>query len=90
MKAALQARYLWLIVSGEEKKPVAPATTKPDVQSLAEWKAEKKELLDWMQRDQAAMGLMKGAVELSQLPHIWDSSSAKAMCDKLKKIHVEN
>ena len=62
MKAALQARYLWLVVSGDETCPAKPAATLPKETTAAEWKAEKKEYLDWCQRDQAAMGLKKGAV----------------------------
>jgi hypothetical protein len=36
------------------------------------------------------MGLMKGAMESSQLPHVRNSKSAKDMWDGLKKVHVTN
>ena len=38
MKAALQARYLWLVVSGDETCPAKPSETKPTDLTAAEWK----------------------------------------------------
>jgi hypothetical protein len=40
--------------------------------------------------DEAAQGVMKGACEDSQLPHVKDCTSAKEMWDILKKVHVTN
>jgi hypothetical protein len=90
IKAALQSKYLWLIVSGDESQPPKPSDSLSEKGNAVEWKAEWKEYLDWMQRDQAAMGLMKGAMESSQLPHVHNSKSAKDMWDGLKKVHVTN
>ena len=66
MQATLQSHYLWLIVNGIETCPQAPSLKT----RTADAKAEKREYLDWLLHDQAAQGLMKGAMESSQWPHI--------------------
>lgn len=90
IQAALQAKWSWLIVTGDEEKPTKPEKTCPEDVKPADWKAERKEYLDWLQRDQAAMGLMKGAMEPSQLPHVQSCESAKDMWDTLKRVHLTN
>jgi hypothetical protein len=75
MQAALQAKYLWLIVKGTEACPPTPPDAKPAATTLTEYKAERKEHLDWLLRDEAAQGIMKGACKDSQLPHVKDSTS---------------
>jgi hypothetical protein len=55
-----------------------------------EYKAECKEHLNWLLRDEAAQGGMKSACKDSQLPHVKDCTSAKHMWDILRKIHVTN
>lgn len=59
MQAALQSRLLWLLVKGDEPCPSKPSDVKPAPEMITEWKAEKREHLDWLLRDQAAQGLMK-------------------------------
>jgi hypothetical protein len=56
----------------------------------AEYKAECKEHLDWLLRDEATQGIMKSACEDSQLPHVKDCMSVKDMWNTLKKINVTN
>lgn len=90
MQAALQSRYLWLLVTGVEACPAQPADQKPKDQSEADYKQEKKEWLEWKLRDQAAQGLMKSAAESSQWPHVAECITAKDMWEKWKKIHVTN
>jgi hypothetical protein len=90
MKSALQAKYLWLIVKGTETCPPAPPAKRPTTTTAAEYKAECKEHLDWLLRDEAAQGVMKSACESSQLPHVKDCTSAKDMWNTLKRIHVTN
>jgi len=68
MKAALQARLLWLFVEGLEDCPPIPSMThpldpegKPFVITSAQyknWIISKREYLDWLRSDSAAMGLM--------------------------------
>ena len=68
---------LWLIVTGDEDE-----VSKPDsavVAKAAEYKAAKKEWIDWLSRDQAAMGCIKGACEDSQLPYIVECETSKEM-----------
>jgi hypothetical protein len=90
MQSALQAKYLWLIVKGTEMCPPAPPATRPTTTMAAEYKAECKEHLDWLLRDEAAQGIMKSTCEDSQLPHVKDCTSTKDMWNTLKKIHVTN
>jgi hypothetical protein len=90
MQSALQSKYLRLIVKGTEICPPAPPVTRSTAQTISEYKAERKDYLDWLFRDEAAQGVMKGACKDSQLPHVKDCTSAKEMWDTLKKVHVTN
>jgi len=90
MQAALQSKYLWLIVKGSETRPAEPLATRPTATSQKDYKEEKRDYLDWSLRDEAAQGNIKNACEDSQLPHIKDATSAKHMWDTLKKIHITN
>ncbi len=91
MQSSLQARYLWLIVTGDESEPTKPKAEEPtEATALATWKAAKKEWLDWSLRDQAAQGLMKGAAEPSQWPHVASSKTSKEMWDNWRKLYVTN
>ena len=76
MQAALQSRFLWLIVSGMETCPALPTGA---AAATAEGKLEKKEHLNWLLCDQAAQRLMKGATESSQWPHISKATTAMQM-----------
>ncbi len=91
MQAALQSRYLWLIVTGDESQPDKPDAESPkEAAALATWKSDKKEWLDWSLRDQAAQGLMKGAAEPSQWPHVAKATTSQTMWDTWKKLYVTN
>ena len=50
----------------------------------------RKEYLDWQLRDKVVQGLMKGAAEPLQWPHVSKCQTAKQMWDTWKKIHVNN
>jgi len=98
IKAALQARLLWLFVEGLEDCPPVPPTTypldsedKPFVTTSAQyrnWITSKKEYLDWLRSDSAVMGLMRGAIKFGQREHIQDATTSKDMWDRLQTIHV--
>jgi hypothetical protein len=90
MHSALQSQFLWLIVSSIETCPGKPADPKPSTMSVADWKAEKKEYLDWLLRDQAAQGLMKGATESSQWPHVSKADTSKQMWDSWQAMYIIN
>jgi hypothetical protein len=90
MQSALQAKYLWLLVKGMESCPTEPTTTKPAAQTLSEYKADKNEYFDWLLRDKAAQGVIKGACEDSQLPHVKDCTTSKELWEALRKVHVTN
>jgi hypothetical protein len=90
IQSALQFKYLWLVVKGTEICPTAPTATISASQTAAEYKAEKREYLDWLLRDKVAQGVMKGACETSQLPYVKNCKLAKDMWDTLKKVHVTN
>ena len=92
-------RLLWLFVEVLEICPSKPSmdppvdsvTGKPVlVSSVAykEWITEKKEYLEWLWSDSAAMGLMQGAIEFGQREHIASASSSKDLWDCLHKIHI--
>jgi hypothetical protein len=85
MKSALQSKYLWLIVTGNEDCP-------PEVGAAAsetERRLGRKEQLDWKLRDQVAMGNIKGACETSQIPFIEKDTvtTSKEMWEELKRVH---
>ena len=98
MKAALQAHLLWLFVKGLEEYPSKPSSGPPinmDNKSLIptlleykEWTTLKKEYLDWLCSDSAAMGLMWDAIKFGQCEHIIGTSTSKNMWDHLYSIHV--
>ena len=99
MKAALQARLLQLFVEELEICPSKPSvdppidstTQKPMPVSSPDykaWIAEKKEYLEWLRSDSAAMSLMQGAIEFGQREHIVNASSSKDLWDRLHSIHV--
>lgn len=90
MKSALQSKYLWLVTDGREPCPSEPPKERPTKMSLVEWKAEKKEYLNWQLRNEAAQGFMKSAAEPSQWPHVNECKTAKEMWDTWKKLHVDN
>ncbi len=43
MQSSLQARYLWLIVTGDESEPTKPKAEEPtEAAALATWKGSKE------------------------------------------------
>jgi hypothetical protein len=48
MQSALQSKYLWQVVKGTEICPTAPTATISASQTAAEYKAEKREYLNWL------------------------------------------
>jgi len=88
MKSALQSKFLWLVVTGDEDCPPEADAKATD----AEKRSAKKDRLEWMLRDQAAMGNIKGACENSQLPFIEKATivTSQLMWEELKKVHQTN
>ena len=85
MKSALQSKYLWLIIaSNKECPPEADEATTDAEKCLSQ-----KERLDWKLRDQAAMGNIKGACKMLQLPFIEKDTvtTSAEMWKELKKVH---
>jgi len=86
MQSVLQSRERWLIVTGDEE-----ALEKPNSASVlhttAQLKTMKKEWLEWLSKDQVAMGYMKGACEDSQLPYVVRCQTLKDMWEQLKTVH---
>ena len=79
MQAVLQAKQLWLIITGIESCTIKPADSKPDSMSAAEYKTKKKEHLEWLLRDQVAQDLMKSAAENTQWPHVRGKKTSEEM-----------
>jgi hypothetical protein len=88
MKSALQSKFLWLIVTGDEECPPEADPILKD----ADKRTAKGDRLEWMLQDQAAMGNIKGARENSQLPFLEKDAvtSAKEMWEELKKVRQTN
>ena len=90
MQAVLQAKQLWLVVTGDKSSPEKPAETKPGSMSAADYKTKWKEYLKWLLRDQAAQGLMESAAENTQWPHVKGKKTSKEMWDAWKALHITN
>jgi len=98
MKAALQARLLWLIVTGRRSQPTEPdpnppvnANQKlftPSSTEYKDWNQSHNDFLSWLESDNAAMGLMRGAMEFSQREHVANVSTSREMWDRLHKLHI--
>jgi len=98
MKAALQARLLWLIITGRRSQPTEPdpnppvnVNQKPFIPSSTEykdWNQSHNNFLSWLKSDNAAMGLMHGAMEFSQQKHVTNILTSREMWDHLHKLHI--
>ncbi|KAF8591640.1 hypothetical protein K439DRAFT_1610941 [Ramaria rubella] len=88
MKASLQAKYLWLVVSGDEEAPLKPLKEKPESTSELDWKNLKKEHQDWLLKDQAAQGLLKGSVESTQWAHLGKADTSMAMLNAWEEPYI--
>jgi len=88
MQSALQSKYLWMIVTGDEECPPDPD---PNMKG-AELKAAKKDRLEWLLRDHAAQGTIKNACENMQLPYLEKPmiTTSKEMWDELRRVHKTN
>jgi hypothetical protein len=62
MQSALQSRERWLIVTGDEEAPEKPNSASV-LHTTVQLKTMKKEWLEWLSKDQAAMGYIKGACD---------------------------
>ena len=117
MKAALQAKSLWGVVSGRELCPPVPPSVFPKLAmetpssseaTSSSIKREDRELIGifqskeykawdlanekferWLNKDDAAMGLIRNAIEYTQRESIVSSKTSKLMWDQLKKDYVE-
>ena len=67
MQPALQSHMFWLIVPGDEEAPEKPDNTLI-LQTPVQLKAVKKEWIERLSRDQAAMGYIKGAWRMHSCP----------------------
>ena len=98
MKVALQGHLLWLFVEDLEECPPKPSSGPPIdmdnkllIPTLLEYKEQttsKKEYLDWLHSDSAAMGLMRGAIKFGQCEYIIGTSTSKDMWNCLHSIYV--
>src|ERR1700730_13800561 len=90
MKSVLQAKYLWLVVTGTETCPERPADLSPDSAPSDEDRTRLREHLDWVTRDGAAQGLMRSATDETQWPHVTRCETSKEMWDVWKQVHQTN
>jgi hypothetical protein len=89
MQSALQSRERWLIITGDEEVLEKPNSASV-LHMTAQLKTMKKEWLEWLSKDQAAMGYIKEAYEDSQLPYIVKCLTLEDMWERLKTVHQMN
>jgi hypothetical protein len=90
MKSVLQAKYLWLVVTGTEACPARPTDPSPETAPSDDDRTKLHEYLDWVTRDGAAQGLMRSATDETQWPHVTSCETSKDMWDVWKQIHQTN
>jgi hypothetical protein len=78
---------LWLVVNGTDTKPPKP---EEENMNASDYKTARREWMEWMQKDKAAMGSILSAYEDSQHTFILQCVLSKGMWAELKKVHVEN
>ncbi|KAF9440658.1 hypothetical protein P691DRAFT_610889, partial [Macrolepiota fuliginosa MF-IS2] len=88
MQAALEARQLWWgFIEYKSPPPSEPSATPPksedDMNQYSPeytlWEKHWEKYNDWVQKDCSAMGLIKGAIESTQWPHIRTATTSKEM-----------
>ena len=89
MQSALLSCECWLIITGDEEAPEKPNSASI-LHMAAQLKTMKKEWLEWLSKDQAAMGYIKGACKDSQLPYVVGCQTSKDMWERLKTVHQTN
>ena len=117
MKAALQAKSLWGVVSGREACPVKPPSDFPDLMTSPGPSEDKspvgvrkdgQDLMDvlqskeyvawekscekydcWLNKDDAAMGIIRNAVEYTQRETIVECKSSMTIWEQLRVNFVE-
>jgi hypothetical protein len=72
----LKANDLWDVVSGDIAKPGSSA--KPE---------DRK---DWMKKDVEAMSIISSTLDNTQINHVYDCDSSKAMFDRLKDVNSDS
>ena len=90
MQSVLQAKYLWLVITGVEICPAKPADPSPESAPTEDYRTKLREYLDWVTRDGAAQGLMRSATDESQWPHVTNCETSKDMWDIWKQVHQTN
>jgi len=78
---------LWLVVNETETKPLKP---EEGTMGASEFRTARREWIEWIQKDEAAMGSILAACEDSQHAFVLHCESSALMWAALKKVHVEN
>src|ERR1700731_4473985 len=90
MKSILQAKYLWLVVTGTKTCPERPADLSPESALSDEDCTRLRKYLDSVTRDGVAQGLMCSMTDERQWPHITHCETSKDMWDVWKQVHQTN
>ena len=94
MKSALQSRFLWLYVNGEEDMPTVVKSTPPSADKTSKdyksWKEDREQYKTWLRMDSAAMGLLNGSIDSTQSGHVANLSTSKEIWDTLHQINVKD
>jgi len=94
MKSALQSRFLWLYVNGEEDMPTVVKSTPPSADKTSKdyksWKEDREQYKTWLRMNSAAMGLLNGSIDSTQSGYIANLSTSKEIWDTLHQINVKD
>ena len=94
MKSALQSRFLWLYVNGEEDMPTVVKSTLPSADRTSteyqSWKKDREQYKTWLRMDSAAIELLNGSINFTQSDHVANLSTSKEIQDTLYQINVKD
>src|ERR1700731_3616480 len=77
MQSMLQAKYLWLVVTGIEICPAKPADLSPESTPTEDYQMKLREHLNWVTRGGTAQGLMHSTTDELQWLHVTSCETSK-------------
>ena len=94
MKSALQSRFLWLYVNGEEDMSTVvkstPSSADKTLKDYKSWKEDREQYKTQLRMDSVAMGLLNGSIDSTQSGHVANLSTSKEIWDTLHQINVKD
>ena len=92
MQSMLQAKSLWLVVTGVELCPAKPPDLTPRITPMDDDRVKICEYLDcqWVTHNGAMQVLMCSMTDELQWPHVTNCITSKGMWDTWKQVHQMN